>query len=159
MIRKTSLIALLFALSLSVSADSLVACLEKIPSVQTIHISPKMFRLMGVAYKDSLLTKNSIDHLCSMDIIMADEPFAIVELTRKTAAYIQQNAYAEVERQREGDEHTMIFHKNVSPCAVFVLCTESPSEYVVSVIQGNLSKEEVKNFLRSLPVEGSKPLH
>ncbi len=153
MIRKTLLAVLLFVALIPADAESLVARLEKIPSVQTVYISPKMFRLMGVAQKDSLLTAASIDRLHSMDIIIADEPSAITALTKETLTYIQQNDYEEVDRHQNDGENTVTYYKKLSPNAVYILCTESPTEYVVSVIQGNLSKEELKGFMNSLPVE------
>lgn len=153
MIRKTLLAVLLFVALIPADAESLVARLEKIPSVQTVYISPKMFRLMGVAQKDSLLTAASIDRLHSMDIIIADEPSAITALTKETLTYIQQNDYEEVDRHQNDGENTVTYYKKLSPNAVYILCTESLTEYVVSVIQGNLSKEELKGFMDSLPVE------
>lgn len=153
MIRKTLLAVLLFGALIPADAESLVARLEKIPSVQTVYISPKMFRLMGVAQKDSLLTAASIDRLHSMDIIIADEPSAITALTKETLTYIQQNDYEEVDLHQNDGENTVTYYKKLSPNAVYILCTESPTEYVVSVIQGNLSKEELKGFMDSLPVE------
>lgn len=153
MIRKTLLAVLLFVALIPAGAESLVARLENIPSVQTVYISPKMFRLMGVAQKDSLLTAASIDRLHSMDIIIADEPSAITALMKETFTYIQQNDYEEVDRHQNDGENTVTYYKKLSPNAVYILCTESPTEYVVSVIQGNLSKEELKGFMNSLPVE------
>lgn len=153
MIRKTLLAVLLFVALIPAGAESLVARLENIPSVQTVYISPKMFRLMGVAQKDSLLTAASIDRLHSMDIIIADEPSAITVLTKEALTYIQQNDYEEVDRHQNDGENTVTYYKKLSPNAVYILCTESPTEYVVSVIQGNLSKEELKGFMNSLPVE------
>lgn len=153
MIRKTLLAVLLFVALIPAGAESLVARLENIPSVQTVYISPKMFRLMGVAQKDSLLTAASIDRLHSMDIIIADEPSTITALTKEALTYIQQNDYEEVDRHQNDGENTVTYYKKLSPNAVYILCTESPTEYVVSVIQGNLSKEELKGFMDSLPVE------
>lgn len=153
MIRKTLLAVLLFVALIPAGAESLVDSLENIPSVQTVYISPKMFRLLGVAQKDSLLSATSIERLQSMNIVVADNPSAITELTRETATYIHQNGYEEVECQSGNDENTVIYHKAASPYAVFIQCTESPSEYVVAVIQGNLSKDELKGFMHALPVE------
>lgn len=153
MIRKTLLAVLLFVALIPAGAESLVARLENIPSVQTVYISPKMFRLMGVVQKDSLLTATSIDRLYCMDIIIADEPSTITALTKETLTYIQQNDYKEVDRHQNDGENTVTYYKKLSPNAVYILCTESFKEYVVSVIQGNLSKEELKGFMNSLPVE------
>lgn len=153
MIRKTLLAVLLFVALIPAGAESLVARLENIPSVQTVYISPKMFLLLEVAQKDSLLSATSIERLQSMNIVVADNPSGITELTRETATYIHQNGYEEVERQSGNDENTVIYHKAASPYAVFIQCTESPSEYVVAVIQGNLSKDELKGFMHALPVE------
>lgn len=153
MIRKTLLAVLLFVALIPAGAESLVARLENIPSVQTVYISPKMFRLMGVVQKDSLLTETCIDRLHSMDIIIADEPSTITALTKEALTYIQQNDYEEVDRHQNDGENTVTYYKKLSPNAVYILCTESPTEYVVSVIQGNLSKEELKGFMNSLPVE------
>lgn len=153
MIRKTLLAVLLFVALIPAGAESLVARLEKIPSVQTVYISPKMFRLMGVNQKESLLTETCIDRLHSMDIIVADEPSTITALTKETLTYIQQNDYEEVDHHQNDGENTVTYYKKLSPNAVYILCTESPTEYVVSVIQGNLSKEELKGFMNSLPVE------
>ena len=114
MIRKTLLAVLLFVALIPAGAESLVARLENIPSVQTVYISPKMFRLLGVAQKDSLLSATSIERLQSMNIVVADNPSAITELTRETATYIHQNGYEEVERQSGNDENTVIYHKAAS---------------------------------------------
>ncbi|WP_455672774.1 DUF4252 domain-containing protein [Phocaeicola sp.] len=128
--------------------DSFFDKFADMDGVTSVYISKAMLGLMPNMQAEGVNIGKVAGKLDNIQLLSSDKPEVIAQLKQATAHINAKNGYEELMRVNDGGDKTTIYLKrNKSGQKEFVLVNNERDEFLVVVITGNLTLEEIQGII------------
>lgn len=148
--KRTYIITLLLSLCslFTYAQDTYFDKFADMEGVSSVYISKAMLSLMPNMQADGVDIGKIANKLDNIQLISSDRPEIIDQLKKATAHINIKNGYEELMRiNDDGEKVTIYLKRNKNGQKEFVLLNNEKDEFMIIVITGNLSLQEIQGII------------
>lgn len=148
--KRTYIITLLLSLCslFTYAQDTYFDKFADMEGVSSVYISKAMLSLMPNMQTDGVDIGKIANKLDNIQLISSDRPEIIDQLKKATAHINTKNGYEELMRiNDDGEKVTIYLKRNKNGQKEFVLLNNEKDEFMIIVITGNLSLQEIQGII------------